>query len=704
MASLAKPRGARGAPFRCVVAGLAAWSALTGAASAAFPGANGPIAFQSDRFGSEIWITAPDGAGQRPLTESPGRDLDPSVSPDGRTIAFSSDRDGNYEIYAMDADGRGETRLTALAGSDTEPSWSPDGRSIVFVSDRSGRVDVYRMSATGESPEALTADVMQESSPALSPGGSKLAYARTGLDPDGYPLGGGGDIIVRDLATGDLYNVTRTSGVAESAPSWSPDGARLAFHWSAESGSGIATASWNGVGAVTPVSGTAGGRDPAWSPDGTRIAFSGRGSLATVPAMGGTPIGIGGGSTPDWSVLAHADDCSDGADNDGDAAADYPGDWDCSAPDDDSESPSPRPGPPTCDTGACVQPDPPLPAVTISPWPSIWDLDADGVGDTGDNCPNKHNPSQRDLDGNRVGDACDRPAAIAVLGDSIAWGQGLKSRNKFANLVAQGIATARRQVVIVKRPAAHSGAHLTAGCQPTLPGEVPNSEPGIVSCQPHSAARLGEVDLVLMTACINDVGVATIVVFGGDIEEKVRRDCAQQLERALKQAHALPGSPKVVLVGYYRIVSAHTGFKAFASAIRKDDFVGQAAAALLDFGLKPFRDRAAKRSAQFMSAFNAVATRAIKAVDPKGRWTTFVDPRFGADNALFSSKPLLWDGRHDEVVKTREKACKAVKRLERLFQRFSCPIASLGHPNIAGAQQYATRILAAPKVREWFLP
>ncbi len=64
-------------------------------------------------------------------------------------ITFSSERDGNLEIYVMDADGRNQQRLTRNASPDTDPSWSPDGKRIAFVSEREGNSEIYVMNADG---------------------------------------------------------------------------------------------------------------------------------------------------------------------------------------------------------------------------------------------------------------------------------------------------------------------------------------------------------------------------------------------------------------------------------------------------------------------------------------------------------------------------------------------------------------------------
>jgi Tol biopolymer transport system component len=147
------------------------------------------IAFATSRNGNnEIYVMDADGSDPTRLTNNPADDGAPAFSPDGK-IAFHSSRDGgNFDIYVMDAadgdnDSNGDDlkRLTRNIASDTEPSFSPGGGKIAFTSARAGNDEVYVMKPLPEGrknrPRNLTKNAASDRHPAFSPNGKQIAFA-----------------------------------------------------------------------------------------------------------------------------------------------------------------------------------------------------------------------------------------------------------------------------------------------------------------------------------------------------------------------------------------------------------------------------------------------------------------------------------------------------------------------------------------------
>ena len=229
------------------------------------------IAFTSERDGNaEIYLMDTNGKNLRNLTNHPARDFHPAFSPDGRWLAYVSDRDGSYRIYLLNRNNNELRPLTNHLAStgDLDPAWSPDGQWIAFtfIEARAGiqgrRYNIYKINVNTGNLQQLT-DTEYNRDPAWSPDGDRIMFFSDGKERhDLYVMKANGNGLRRVI-------VRNPGGYS---PAWSPDGKKIAYERLGIEGRGIyiMTAEGQNDRRVTPKNTWS--ENPAWSPDGQWIA------------------------------------------------------------------------------------------------------------------------------------------------------------------------------------------------------------------------------------------------------------------------------------------------------------------------------------------------------------------------------------------------------------------------------------------------
>ena len=230
---------------------------------------------------------AADGSDQRRLTDSPGVDRAPAVSPDGQRIAFLSDRNGDLDVFVMTADGTDVHALSARSGNEYSPIWSPNGEDVASTFWQGCKRGLQIIRHDGSNRRKARVDVTDLTSICYSPDGTRIAGAYTSFGDSG--------LVVVDLtAAADAPQETKLVNVSSAKP---------------------VNAEWYRTGTGTPrmVARTFSG--VRFAPDGQTLLYcsdqaaGGNYMLYTIPVTGGDPkpLGSTGGAWPmntDWGRVS----------------------------------------------------------------------------------------------------------------------------------------------------------------------------------------------------------------------------------------------------------------------------------------------------------------------------------------------------------------------------------------------------------------
>lgn len=223
-----------------------------------------PVVFTSDRDGNkEIYAVYVDGGGELNITQSATNEFEPIVSPDRKWIAFlsGSESTGNVSLEVIARNGVSRQRVTEVPGVHSSHRWSPDSRRIAYALNSRENKSVHIGNIEGAKPILLTALETEEVG-GWSPSGKEVVFAVQDSEEQG--------IWSRNP---DGVNEFQLSTDVDSSPRWSPDGERIAFISLRDGNPEIYVMNWDGSGATRLTNNEAKDDMISWSPDSKSLVF-----------------------------------------------------------------------------------------------------------------------------------------------------------------------------------------------------------------------------------------------------------------------------------------------------------------------------------------------------------------------------------------------------------------------------------------------
>ena len=245
--------------------GTATGETATGATPVTDDG-EGVLVFSSQRDGDfDIYASALDSSGRVLLTPGASDEGGPRFSPDGSQIVYYGNEGGDFEIYVMDSDGGNVTQLTDNDVADLYPSWSRDGTKIAFTEEVDGDAEVFAMNADGSEQTQLTENDVEDRYPTWSPDGTEIAFSTAAT--------GGYEIALMNADGSDVRSLTDNEA-DDDAPDWSPDRSLLVFSSNRNGGNfDIWTMTPEGDDPSRLATASREDAIPRWVGDGSRIVF-----------------------------------------------------------------------------------------------------------------------------------------------------------------------------------------------------------------------------------------------------------------------------------------------------------------------------------------------------------------------------------------------------------------------------------------------